>query len=65
MFTDKRFKACSHLSKMIFPFPLHAVNISSHSVNARIVEYVICLVFRAVMYSGRSKDDLCSYRLRC
>lgn len=45
MFTDKRFKACSHLSKMIFPFPLPAVNISSHSVNARVVEYVICLVF--------------------
>jgi len=50
----------------MFPFSLDAVKINSHSVDARVAEYVNCLpCFNlAIRYFGKSKDDLCSYRLR-
>lgn len=48
--------------KMTFLFFLDAVKINIHSVNARITEYVNCLLCfnLAIKYSGKSKDDLCS-----
>lgn len=53
-------------SDMIYPFSLCAVKINRNSVNARVAEYVNCLLcFKlALTHFGKSNNDWCGYRLR-